>query len=267
MRIPTAPLLTVALVAACRPIDVAPVTAVLDASVALGLAGSITMTAIAGEGPDCVTSTPECTAAPCAARLEVEVGGTCPLALGDGAGSTIILDGEWTDATHGTFVPDLTSMVDVEDGKVGLTLGAVVVSRDGDDVTVVFGEQEVDAGADGEADAAVDQQGWVVTVHLGGTPADPTDDVLDITGGGQTAGAEGDDGAVQQLALTLTVTEPSCRSNPVEGNVTVNDVGSDDGAGLSLLFHSECDGKADVLASSADPTKIGSGISLGYGGD
>ncbi len=269
MRATTLLLLAVA-ATACRPIDVSPVTTVLDASVALGLAGSIAMTAIAGESPDCVTLTPACTSAPCAARVEVSVTEACPLAIGAGSGSTVILDGDWTDANTGTFVPDLTSMVGVEDGAVQLALGAVVVTRDDDDITVVFAEQGVDADDSGDAEANVDQQGWLVTVHLGGTPADPTDDALELSGAGQTAAASdgGDDSAaVRQLVLALTVTDPSCRANPVSGNATVSDVGDAGGEQTSLLFHEECDGKADVLASSADPTKIGSAISLGYGGE
>lgn len=250
---------------ACRPIDVTPVTTVLDASVALALAGSIAMTAVAGEGPDCVTITPACAGAPCVGRVEVAVGETCPLALGTAAGGTVILDGQWTDANTGTFTPDLTSMIGVRDGAVSLTLGAAVVTRDDDDVTVAFGSQEVAAGGDG--DAGVNQEGWVVTVHLQGTPADPADDVVEMSGAGQsTAAASGeqDEAAVRQLVLALTKTDPACRTNPVEGNATVSEAGNTDGEETSLLFHTDCDGGADVLVSSADPTRIGSSISLGY---
>lgn len=261
-------LLTLAAGAACRPIDVTPITSVLDASVALGLAGSIAMTAIAGEGPECVTLTPACAAAPCAARVEVGVSESCPLALGTSSGGTVILDGSWVDANTGTFTPDLTSMVGIEDGAVQLNLGAVVLTRDEDDVTVVFAEQGVAADEGGEADTDVDQKGWLVTVHLGGTPADPTDDRLDLSGAGQAAAASGDDdAAVRQMALALTTTDPACRLNPAAGSATVSDVGNANGEETSLLFHEECDGAADVVVSSADPTKIGSSIPLGYGGD
>lgn len=256
--------------AACRPIDVTPVTSVLDASVALGLAGSIAMTAIAGEGPGCATLTPECTAAPCAARVEVAVSEACPLAVGASSGGTVILDGSWADENTGTFTPDLTSMVGVEDGAVQLNLGAVVLTRDEDEVTVVFAEQGVEADEGGDADADVDQQGWLVTVHLGGTPADPSDDALDLSGAGQSAAASSgseDSAAVRQLAIALTVTDPSCRRNPVSGSATVSDVGDANGEETSLLFHEECDGEADVVVSSADPTKIGSSIPLGYGSE
>lgn len=269
-----APLVTVAfaivVASGCRPIDVTPVTAVLDASVALGLAGSIAMTAIAGEGPDCVTLTPECTAAPCAARVEVAVSEACPLALGASGGGTVILDGSWADENTGTFTPDLTSMVGIEDGAVQLTLGAVVLTRDEDDVTVVFAEQGVEADDSGDADADVDQQGWLVTAHLGGTPGDPTDDILELSGAGQSAAARSgseDSAAVRQLAIALTRTDPTCRQNPVSGSATVSDVGDASGEETSLLFHEECDGEADVLVSSADPTKIGSSVPLGYQGE
>lgn len=266
MRMPS--LLALALLAssACKPIDVTPVTSVLDASVALGLAGSIAMTSIAGEGPGCATMTPECTAAPCAARVEVTISESCPLALGASSGGSVVLDGEWTDANNGVFTPDLTSLVGIEDGAVQLNLGAVVVTRDVGDITVVFAEESVDGEEGGSAGA--EQQGWVVTVHLGDTPADPADDALEVSGAGQTAaaGAGNDDAsaAVRQLALALTKTDPGCRLNPVEGNATVSDAGEESGAQTSLLFHADCDGAADVLVASADPTKIGSSISLGY---
>lgn len=266
MRMPSFLVLALLTGSSCKPIDVTPVTSVLDASVALGLAGSMAMTSIAGEGPGCVTMTPACAAAPCAARVEVAISESCPLALGASAGGSVILDGEWTDANNGAFTPDLTSLVGIEDGAVQLNLGAVVVTRDVGDVTVVFAEEGVEAGEGGSGGA--EQQGWVVTAHLGATPADPADDALEVSGGGQTAAADaGDDdasAAVRQLALALTKTDPACRLNPVEGGATVSDVGNESGEQTSLLFHGECDGTADVVVASADPTKIGSTISLGY---
>jgi hypothetical protein len=254
---------------ACQAIDLAPTRSVLDASMALGLAGSIAMTAIAQEGPDCVEMFPACTGAPCAARVEVQVSEACPLALGEGSSGDIILDGEWTDADTATFVPDLGSVdVGIEDGRVDLGLGVVVVTRDEDEVTVVFGEQGVSAGNGEEgSNAGVDQEGWVVRVQLGGTPSDPADDALEISGGGQLAGAASGDGqqaGVRQLAVAKTVTDPSCRLNPMEGIATLNRVGDEALAQTVLSFHEGCDGQADVLASTGDPFAIGSEVDLGY---
>jgi hypothetical protein len=264
-----APALVLLSTVGCRGIDTAPVTAVLDASVALGLGASIAMTAIAGEGPDCVSMTPACTAAPCAARVEVTVGEACPLALGPAASGTVILDGEWTSETSATFLPDLTALdVGVGAGRVSLGLGLVLVDRDADEVEAVFVEQGVQTETpDGGSEVGVEQAGYTVRVTLAGTPADPTDDVLEISGGGQQVdAANGDEseGTVDQLAIALVVTDPSCRLNPVDGTATMSAVGDDEIEKTGLRFHSECDGSADVIASTADPTRIGDTIDLGY---
>jgi len=253
----------------CRGIDVTPVSAILDASAALGLGASIAMTAIAGEGPDCVSLTPACTAAPCAARVEVTVGEACPLALGPAATGTVVLDGDWTSETSATFLPDLTELdLGVGAGRVSLGLGLVIVDRDGDEVEAVFVEQGVSTESpDGGSEVGVEQAGYTVRITLSGTPADPSDDVLEISGGGQQVdAASGDEseGATRQLALALVVTDPSCRLNPVDGTATMSAVGDDEIAQTGLRFHSECDGEADVVASTADPTLIGDTIDLGY---
>lgn len=254
----------------CSGLDLTPVTAVLDASAALGLGGAAAMTAIAGEGPSCVSLTPACTAAPCAARVEVAVSEECPLALGPAASGTVVLDGEWSSLDTATFVPDLSSLdLGVESGRVSLGLGLVVVDRAGDEVEVVFSEQGVAAGTeDGGSTAGVEQAAYTVRVALGGTPGDPTDDVLDISGGNQdidAGGGEDAEASVDQLAITTVVTAPDCRLNPVEGGITMNRVGDGDVSQTQLSFHGDCDGEVDVIASTADPTLSGSSTDLGYG--
>jgi hypothetical protein len=266
----TSALLATLVLTGCQGLDLAPVTGVLDASVALGLASSVAMTSIAGEGPDCATFTPACSSAPCVARVEVAVNDACPLALGAGASGTIILDGDWADVDTATFVPDLGSLdlgVDPE-GRVTLGLGIVVVSRSDDEVSVVFSEQGVDADStDGGSSAGLDQQAYTVEVSLAGTPADPTDDVLDISGGNQELAASGGDddaAAVSQLAIAGVRTDPGCRSNPVDGTATMNEVGDGELSQTTLQFHEDCDGEVDVIASTADPTRIGRSVELGY---
>jgi hypothetical protein len=237
-------------------IDVAPVQERLKAASTLALGGTAAMTAIAGEGPSCVSMTPACAGAPCAARVEVTVNDECPLPLGQGDG-TIVLDGEWSDADTATFTPDLTDLrIGVDGGDVSLGLGVIVLTRDGDEVSVTFGEQGVDVTEEDAVD--VEQAGFTVEVSLAGTPADPTDDTLDITGGNQAvSGAD-----VTQLALAGVITDPACRANPVDGTVTILGAGEDEVLSTSLQFHEACDGEADVIASTENPTLIGSTVPL-----
>jgi hypothetical protein len=245
---------------ACDPLEVKPVSDVLRASAQLALAGSAAMTSIAGEGPPCVTMEPACTAAPCAARVEVEISEVCPLALGSGDG-VVILDGSWADANTGTFTPDLTEAIAAADGSVSLGIGAIVLTRDDDKVTVTFATQgaSVDEdGGDAEPEAGVDLDAYVVDVTLGGTPSDPKDDALDISGGGQSV-----DGAdITQVAVVGTRTDPGCRTNPVEGTATFGEVGEEGVANTTLSFHEDCDGAAEILTSTSAPLSIGETVPL-----
>lgn len=252
----------VVVASACEPLDVTPVTGVLRASAQLALAGSAAMTSIRGEGPPCVSMEPACTAAPCAARVTVELGDACPLALGEGEGA-VILDGSWADEDTGTFTPDLGAVIAADDDGVSLGIGAIVLTRTDDRVRVTFATQgaAVEEGEEGDAERepSATQDAYTVEVDLAGTPSDPSDDALELSGGGQSV----DGSAITQVALVTTRTDPACRRNPVEGTATFGEVGDEGVANTTLSFHASCDGEAEVLTSTSSPGSIGSGVPLG----
>ncbi len=96
---------------------------------------------------------------------------------------------------------------------------------------------------------AVSQNVWFTQFYQN-DPADLYDDSYEVNGGGQIAEAANSSGGITYHALIETKYDiDNCNLNPSSGTGFIQNIKAGEGVDLghiSLDFHSECDGKADV---------------------
>lgn len=129
---------------------------------------------------------------------------------------------------------------------------------------VSFTDLEVEVPEDG---VAVLEAAWVVAIDEGGSPGDTTDDTLTLQGAAQWVAAGDEEASVKQTVLADVTLTPDCRKNPTSGGGGVQNTGADgaeDSTGpvtydlITVVFHEECDGQAEILAAGTGGATGGS---------
>ena len=132
-------------------------------------------------------------------------------------------------------------------------IAGLVAETDGYHVAVGYAQQSVEIRTGyASASAELEQHVWGADVDLQGTPGDTSDDVYVIGGGLQDVEASGGMATVMQATIHDATVTPECRRNPTWGRSTVQEVGAGSSIVISLLslgFHDECDGRADVTSA------------------
>ncbi|MDF1561668.1 MAG: hypothetical protein P1V51_01420 [Deltaproteobacteria bacterium] len=242
-----APLLALGL-AACGPggsegeEDLRSLEVALASSTSVAQTASIALQAMNG-GSACATVVTACAAFPCSGEVSIDLGAGCPLPLGGVASGTVSVTGQWTDATSATMTSQFVNATSEGRDVVAVSATSVVVSQTGDRVDISYVGQDVEVR--GEIAVAA-QSTYVLEVDTAGTPDDPSDDTTTVTSTQQ--GVTGTD--VVQLAITSAVISPDCRLNPIDGQATLQEVGSGSTISINMEtieFHAACDGQAENL--------------------
>ncbi len=102
---------------------------------------------------------------------------------------------------------------------------------------------------------AIKQNVWFITIDQMNSIADVYDDVYSVTGGGQIVEVRSQSGGVLYHAMIDAEFSPNnCTVNPTEGTAFVQNIKASgslvDLGNLTLQFHNECDGGADVMIAT-----------------
>ncbi len=235
----------------------------IGVTIPVAYVATLAMSAFEGEETDCVNFSTDCVDPPCGGLVSVVVNEACPFPLAGDAQGVITVTGVRINEDTGLFAA-VFNEVDVSGRKLMLkSIDAFVVTRFS---AQLFGESQPDEGIkvifyDGDIEytdpnvIAVEQSMWMVDVATSGTPGDPRDDVMNINGVRQAAGAGGGDipsASMNQTVLAQVKMDATCALNPVcgFGIIEAGDTGDPMNNGITMLgFHRACDGKAIVLLS------------------
>src|SRR5215470_1186768 len=223
-----------------------PLESTLGAAVPAAFSATVAMSALGGHVSPCASVIPQANAS----RVDIHLGPGCPSPFGNQTDGTIVVTGVWTPQLA-TFLADFTA---ANQGLLVEKIGTMTVVPQQSRLIIAYLQQDVSFSSDAQTTiAGLDQIAWVVDVDTLGT-ADPSDDVITVSGGDQSLLAAS--GAliaanVTQVAVGAAVFHSGCRKNPNEGIAAVQQVGTLGGGWLLFSFHSPCDGKADVAGALA----------------
>jgi hypothetical protein len=240
--------------------DVDSIETALGAAVPIAHVGTLAMAAFRGETTRCVDFATNCADPPCGGLVNVRVDDDCPLPLAEGGEGMVTVTGALVNEDTGLFAAVFS---DVQVGSRRLILREVrafIVTRFTDSVfaeprmdegiKVLFYDADLDLARDGGLDVAQSQ--WLVDVATRGTPGDPSDDRMSITGASQEAGAGEQRANAKQTAMIMVEMDAGCLRNPVRGYAMIEAVNTTEvmDNGITMLgFHPACDGEADILLS------------------
>jgi hypothetical protein len=207
----------------------------------------------------------------------------------------IVISGIW-DGTSGGVISILFADVDILNNEYkfyGLHTIPVQVKPTGE-IVAIFAEQDIVIGEGSEtllnlslskpefnleldrvneetpADVfvAVTQNVWHITIDAG-NDSDLSDDLYEITGGGQIISTQNNSAGVFYHAMINTrFSMDECSRNPIYGTAFIQNLqaGSVIDLGTILIdFHNACDGKAEVtLATGKYAVSNGRDITLGW---
>jgi hypothetical protein len=209
----------------------------LAAAVSLGQTSSLAMQAMTSS-TTCASVTTACPTFPCNnGAVTIDYGSGCPLPLGGAATGQVNVSGSWMSAMSATLSDTFVGVMAGNKSDVVVNAKNLTVSRSGQIITVSYNLQDVNVASGVEN---FGQSSWTVTVDIGTTPGDPSDDKYTITGGNQGVST-----GISQLSVSNVMVDPSCQKNPVSGTATVQNVSAFNLEDDVLTFHSTCDGKAD----------------------
>jgi hypothetical protein len=221
---------------------------------AVGRAAALAMDGIKGTSSTCVVVTTACTAYPCTSgAVTITLGSGCPLPLGGVASGSITVTGNWSNADQATLSQIFvnTQVASAQKALAVASVTQITASRSGNTLTVQYTGENAAAGASGSAVAVGAADSWTVAIDNQGTP-DPGDDVLTVNA---SSAAGGGLGGARVTTITGAVLSPSCTQNPTAGSADITTVSG----GLvpiptitKVVFHSACDGKAEVDGSTVD---------------
>ncbi|MBW2699557.1 MAG: hypothetical protein JRF33_01950 [Deltaproteobacteria bacterium] len=234
----------------------------IGVTIPVAYVATLAMSAFEGNQTDCVSFSTNCEDPPCGGMVSIVVNDSCPFPLAGDAQGVVTVTGVRVNEDTGMFAAVFTE-VDVSGRKLMLqSIDAFVVTRFS---AQLFGQAQPEEGLkvifyDGDIEytdpnvIAVEQSMWMVDVATSGTPGDPRDDVMNINGMRQAAGAGGDipNASVSQTVLAQVKMDATCPRNPVSGFgiIEAGDIGDPMNNGITMLgFHRRCDGKALVLLS------------------
>lgn len=232
----------VLLAAGCSPPDLSPIGEGVGTAAAVGWSAAV----VAESDAACVVREQACDGSDCTGTATIDLDDPdCAFPLGDRTSGVIQAAGIWGES-ESVFGFDFRN-VDVDGGSLfGQTVAAVGVQNDDGALTVGYVSQSVGGALDDSAPIDVGQDAWSIAVAMGDRPADA---VLTINGGGQSVTATDDDANVAQLAAIATVMDPSCRQNPIDGNVAMEHAQGVNAGITGVSFSEPCDGKAKLDAS------------------
>jgi len=122
--------------------------------------------------------------------------------------------------------------------------------RNEEGIKVLFYDADLELARDDGVDVAQSQ--WIVDVATRGTPGDPSDDRMSVTGASQEAGSGAERANAKQTAMIMVEMEATCLRNPVRGYAMIEAVNTSEvmDNGITMLgFHPTCDGEANILLS------------------
>jgi hypothetical protein len=223
---------------------------------AVGRVASLGLLAGSGVDAGCGTPAPACDAFPCEVAVTLVLGEACPIPLlGVGEGS-ILVDVRWAGPDEATVDYDATGVSVLGEPFLTVVAANLHAARDGDEIRVDFAASDTELFE--ESIVGVDSTSWEVAIALGGTPADPSDDVFTVEGAQEAI--ETTD--IRTFDATDVVIEPGCPRNPVAGTGRIVDTG---GVGLGswdVSFHPACDGTADFTSGRTSRQ-----VALRFGGE
>jgi hypothetical protein len=212
------------------------------------------MAALDGTGV-CSAVVAGCTETGCGFDVQVNVDAGCLVPISETGGSGLILvHGIKTGPESASLIAQFGGLdLGEDDDWFVASIGSMVATRSGDQVTVVYAQQQVSvtSGAEGNS-TELSQHVWTATADTEGTLEDTTDDTYTISGGIQDAEAGTEGAFASQAAIGAAVITPECRRNPTAGSAHSQRVGAGSSVVLSMLsigFHPECDGRADITSA------------------
>jgi hypothetical protein len=227
--------------------------------------------------------------------IYVDISSAHPLPFNGNTFGDVIISGLW-DGQNGGVISILFADVDVLNSKFkfyGLFTIPVYVRPENGEIVAIFAEQDIvigegdetilnlslskpefnleldrlDSDAPSDVFIAVTQNVWHITIDPG-NDADLTDDLYEVTGGGQIVSAQSNSGGVLYHAMINTQFSLGCTENPTSGTAFIQNLqaGSIIDLGTILVdFHNECDGNADItLATGKYATSTGSEVQLNW---
>ena len=227
-----------------------PVEEVIETAVAA--THVVTLAFAALDGPvACAMLVGGCVTPGCDFELELDAG-ACGVPLWEDASGTVFVSGTRTDEDSAVLFASFGEL-ELEEEWFVAGIASMVADRSGDQVTVVYAQQDVEirSGASA-ASAELSQHVWTCDAMLADTPADPSDDVYTVSGGVQDVDAGSSGVEVLQAALYGAQVTPACRRNPTAGGALVERIGAGSSIAISMLslsFHPACDGRADVTSA------------------
>ncbi len=240
--------------------DVGSIERALGAAVPIAHVGTLAMAAFRGEATRCVDFATNCADPPCGGIVNVRVDEDCPLPLADGGQGMVTVTGALVSADTGLFAAVFS---DIAVGSrrlvlrevrafivTGFTDAAFGQPRNEEGIKVLFYDADLDFVRDDGVQVAQSQ--WLVDVATRGTPGDPRDDRMSITGASQEAGTGQSRANAKQTAMIMVEMDASCLRNPVRGYAMIEAVNTSEvmDNGITMLgFHPACDGEADILLS------------------
>ncbi len=200
------------------------------------------MATMAGNRIPCVAVTSELATPPCSASMTVALDSNCVLPLGSVGTGLIVVTGSWVSDTEATLAAAYEGVA-IDEQSLFVRQGGFSAVLEGDTIITAYADQNVRVATPDVAEIA--QSAWTVSISTAGTLADPSDDIMRITGSRQyVSGA-----SVSEVIFTDVVMSPGCRKNPTDGVVSIGEL-SGTSSGVTVLgFHTACDGMADVTAS------------------
>lgn len=256
-----------------------PIKAVVRTTVPLAYAASVAMSSVTGSTPlNAKVNYTTCTTSPagCVAMITItDDDSVVPLQLVPGTG-TITVYGYWASPTQAIFTVSFS-----KDAGSNLfpvhNISLFPVLKNGSSLKIVYANvdinstvkdpgtltpEEIDAvfmklglTASSEASTNVSMDAWIIDRNDRNTP-DVSDDTYSISGGGQYI--EGSSGSVSvlQLGMGVVVMGSDCLLNANSGLAVLNEMASSSSdivlATAVIIFHSMCDGKADILAAAGN---------------
>src|SRR5262249_32299257 len=155
-----------------------PLESTLGAAVPAAFTATVAMSALGGRSSPCATVIPQ----PNGYRVDISLGPGCPSAFGNDTNGTIVVTGVWTPQLA-TFLADFTA---ANQGLLVEKIGSMTVVPQQSRLIIAYLQQDVSFTSDAQTTmAGLEQTAWVVDVDTLGT-ADPSDDVITVSGGEQS---------------------------------------------------------------------------------
>lgn len=227
--------------------------------------------------------------------IHVKVNASTPLPFNTHVGD-IYIAGLWN-GDDGGVISILLADIDVVSSTYrfyGLYTVPISIKKSTGEITTVFAEQDIiigngsdtllnlslskpkfdtelarlNATRPDDVFAAIKQNVWFITINQRDTPSDIYDDTFTVSGGGQIAEVKSKSGGILYHAMIDTdFSYSQCSLNPLDGTALIQNIkasgSSVDLGHITLDFHDECDGRADVkVATGKYITSNGKNINL-----